>query len=602
MNPSRVCTFGFFDKNPIYPEAQVLLAGMTQADGKFVTSVSLPLHMSSVWVVGFMQKLEVQLASGSINHRFGGSMNTAKGGAFEAPKGSKNYQYVPGLTFNNLGVPNPMLFDPLPAGYVNRIATTFMEGVDLRTTHPGYFANGAMTLLKIDQPVNHVYVTFLHENASYKNVFGYYVYDQGQTINSVADLGPLTIVFPNTSYSGSGGGLQSGNMIDLGPVAGGKMLGYFIIANGWLNGSNVGNGYGRYFANENLNPEYDPFLRKHAVQCFDAEYQRMVVAFEDIERTPGFGSDHDYNDLVFSVVAEPWSSIDVGDVPPLDPGVDDDGDGVIDDLDDYPDDPDRAFDNYTPGENVWGSLAYEDLWPAYGDYDFNDLVIRYNINQVTNAQNKVKEIKSQFKLMAIGAAYRNGFALEMPFDANVIASTTSNLNLHSVVSAGSKAVVKVFNNAFDLIPQVPGQFINTVEGQQYHTPVLITLNMTLNTPQDPSTFNYLPPYNPFIFRSDNPGLEIHLADYPPTALMNMSMLGTSNDTSNPATGRYFKSAENLPWAIHIAAEFEHPVERAQITRAYNKFKHWAQSSGTSYPDWYMPKPGFRNAEFIYQTP
>jgi LruC domain-containing protein len=160
----------------------------------------------------------------------------------------------------------------------------------------------------------------------------------------------------------------------------------------------------------------------------------------------------------------------------------------------------------------------------------------------------------------------------------------------------------VFNNAFDVIPQVPGQYINTVPDEPYHEPVLITLDLVLSEAQNPNSFNYLPPYNPFIYRVNNRGLEIHLADYPPTGSMNTALFNTVNDTSNPALGRYFKSIENLPWALHIAEEFDHQIERSQITRAYNYFKDWAQSSGTSYPDWYQDLPGYRNEEYIYHTP
>ena len=59
---------------------------------------------------------------------------------------------------------------------------------------------------------------------------------------------------------------------------------------------------------------------------------------------------------------------------------DTDEDGVSDLFDDYPNDPEKAFDNYSPAEGQFGTLAFEDLWPAKGDYDFNDIVIDYQYN------------------------------------------------------------------------------------------------------------------------------------------------------------------------------------------------------------------------------
>ncbi|MDD4310478.1 MAG: DUF4842 domain-containing protein, partial [Candidatus Cloacimonetes bacterium] len=65
---------------------------------------------------------------------------------------------------------------------------------------------------------------------------------------------------------------------------------------------------------------------------------------------------------------------------------------------------------------------------------------------------------------------------------------------------------------------------------------------------------------------------------------------------------WYKTTTNLPWAIDIPASWDYPVEKAEVTKAYLKFQIWAQSSGTSYPDWYQNISGYRNPDFIYQTP
>ena len=44
--------------------------------------------------------------------------------------------------------------------------------------------------------------------------------------------------------------------------------------------------------------------------------------------------------------------------------TDTDSDGVADNLDDYPTDASRVYNNWYPNEKTWGSLAYEDLWPS----------------------------------------------------------------------------------------------------------------------------------------------------------------------------------------------------------------------------------------------
>jgi len=62
------------------------------------------------------------------------------------------------------------------------------------------------------------------------------------------------------------------------------------------------------------------------------------LAFEDKNRETE-NSDHDFNDMIFTIHATPFSAIDITDLPTVDPYTDRDGDGVPDEYDEYPDDP-----------------------------------------------------------------------------------------------------------------------------------------------------------------------------------------------------------------------------------------------------------------------
>jgi hypothetical protein len=98
---------------------------------------------------------------------------------------------------------------------------------------------------------------------------------------------------------------------------------------------------------------------------------------------------------------------------PLAVSQDADGDGVVDNEDAYPNDPNRAYNSYYPSENQTGTLAFEDLWPGQGDYDFNDMVVDYRMKTVTNAANDVVELFGQFTLRAAGASFHNGFGFQL---------------------------------------------------------------------------------------------------------------------------------------------------------------------------------------------
>ncbi len=290
-------------------------------------------------------------------------------------------------------------------------------------------------------------------------------------------------------------------------------------------------------------------------------------------------------------------------------GWDSDEDGVTDLNDDYPLDDERAYDNYYPAEDVFYTLAFEDKWPRKSDYDFNDIVVRWNYIQVTNALDEVVDIHGSFKLMAVGAGYHDGFGVQFPFAQSNYSDFDDCENTHQYVDNGTtNAVVILFNDAFDIMhePADTSTWINTVEGEPYVTPVDFEFTYTLSTPLDFSEWSSkeLPPYNPFIFVNNDRLLEIHLPDYAPTSKMTGTPhWGTYDDDSNPTTDRYFKTSNNLPWAINVAAEWDYPIEKSQITWAYLFFADWAENGGTVHTDWYDSSiPENIDANHIYTPP
>lgn len=285
--------------------------------------------------------------------------------------------------------------------------------------------------------------------------------------------------------------------------------------------------------------------------------------------------------------------------------VDTDGDGVIDALDDFPDDATAAEAVYTPSDIGWGSLAFEDLWPSQGDYDFNDLVVNYRFTQISNAQSQVVRLEAKFRIKAIGASFRNGLGFKMNLDPSLI-SNVSGYNLtENYISLDAKgleanhndgATVIVFDDAYDNIPRLGnGRYINTEKGQPTSVGNEITVIINFVNPIDPSLLGSAP-FNPFLIVDGVRGREVHLADMAPTDLVDPSFFNTIHDNTNVGTGVYYRNENNLPWAINIIHEFRYPEENKPINSAYNYFNSWAQSGGNSYEDWYKDDPGYRNTD------
>ncbi len=261
--------------------------------------------------------------------------------------------------------------------------------------------------------------------------------------------------------------------------------------------------------------------------------------------------------------------------------------------------------------NYNGTLAYEDLWPSKGDYDFNDLVIGYDFLITKNMSEQIEHITATFTIYAFGAGFYNGFGFTLP---NVEPSQISSVTgyelkpntIHTLAPNGleagqSKATVIVYDDSFDQMTH-PGMGIgvNTTPWAPYVTPETLTVEMSFDL-SNPITFSQLDigNFNPFIIVNQNRDVEVHLPDYTPSDLADQSMPGTFDDASDPGNGKFYVTATNLPWAINIPVLFEYPIEKTDITQVYNHFAEWAESGGQQYQDWYEDNPGYRNSSLIY---
>jgi LruC domain-containing protein len=294
-----------------------------------------------------------------------------------------------------------------------------------------------------------------------------------------------------------------------------------------------------------------------------------------------------------------------------------DNDGVADNEDNYPNDPYRAYNNYYPGVSQYGTLAFEDNWPNKADYDFNDIVVNYRLNTITNAQNNVVEILGKFVLRASGASFRNAFAFQIDdITPDKIISTSGNsIEVPSIFGFESNGLESnqqfanciVFDNFFNVMPHPgSGTGINTDKSAPTVPYDTLDVNLVFISNGNPSpggtvTINQLPSssFNFYIISNQERGREIHLADKAPTSLVSNAFFGTGSDDSNPGTGRYYKTSNNLPWGINILQGFDYPIEKALVNEAYLHFIEWAESSGISYPNWYSNESGFRDDSKIY---
>jgi LruC domain-containing protein len=251
-----------------------------------------------------------------------------------------------------------------------------------------------------------------------------------------------------------------------------------------------------------------------------------------------------------------------------------DGDGIIDRWDDYPDDPNATTTSYFP-ESGKQILAFEDLWPHLGDFDFNDLVLSNQAVFKKNSSGKPLEANFTISIDAIGASYTNGFAMmlytinKQPFANNIIQSVSGNVSLDPDNVNG----LIITNDVFET---TNNRYQNNGIGA---VGVPDTLRFTIIFNENAAEF--IPEI--YLFRTNERGLEVHQSGFPRTSTANLDYFNTGNDAGD------YKTASGLPWAMEIILDgiYKCPIEKVDILLAYPQFEGWATSNGSNNPTWYL---------------
>nr|WP_298928612.1 LruC domain-containing protein [uncultured Allomuricauda sp.] len=264
---------------------------------------------------------------------------------------------------------------------------------------------------------------------------------------------------------------------------------------------------------------------------------------------------------------------------------DTDGDGITDSNDEYPDDADKAFEQFTPSKYGWGTLAFEDLWPFLGDYDFNDTAVNYRFVAVLNADNMAVQLDVHFEVTSDGAGLINAFGIELESIApSLIESVTGTVLTEDFINVASNGVEQGQNRAVIILFDDNHAMLNV--------PTTVAIKFT--TPITTTQLG-LAPFNPFIIVNGDRGKEIHLPNRFRTTLgVNDTTVGGVNRDED---GNY-KTDTGLPWAINIMHNFKPPKENIPVNQAYNFFNEWATSGGTLFQDWYKDSAGYRNESVL----
>lgn len=423
----------------------------------------------------------------------------------------------------------------------------FPEEKDNRNTN--LVSENADVLIKKDANVT---INYFGGTTEARSVFAYYCYPENATQDEIREASQhACVIFPNAhsislgAYSGVAVDLKYINKegvipsVDSDIFPAGTKIGFLIWNNGWKSSAVQGN---MFYSTKFLNTTKVSHTAIFAAENNEGE-KFNIISMEDWK-----GNIKDYNDVAFIISSNPVTAIEVPNVP--NPG-------------------DRQ------GTDIYcGLLGFEDNWPEQGDYDMNDVVMKYQSNIDYNNDNKVLNIIDKFTLTWTGAAYRNSFAYEVPFD---LSRAKVSIN-GSVSSSYSGNVITLFTDAKKElgVSGVPAEdmILQDIEEKTY------TVSIQFDDPVIDKS-EVVAPYNPFIKVSGS-FTEVHLTNYKPTEAANNHFPAGADIATGD--GKYFICKDGFPFAIHMDARLDKSLlnldlknEKVRIDKTYPKFKDWVKT-------------------------
>jgi hypothetical protein len=210
--------------------------------------------------------------------------------------------YQPLGTYNSDGTPDYLINPPdvVSSDMQTFINSILIEHSDLRPRHPELLATSAIADIKITQ-ASDVFITFVSQVTNATNALGFYTYNTATPPASAKDIVTITYVLPSAGLNTK---LHAGDKVKIGRFSPGTSIGFVIMKNAWIAATaTLDNKVVHFCSDDVLNPEVDPNLKKHAVLINYAPESKVLIGFENTDRTTT--SDNDFNDIVIYATVTP---------------------------------------------------------------------------------------------------------------------------------------------------------------------------------------------------------------------------------------------------------------------------------------------------------
>lgn len=468
--------------------------------------------------------------------------------------------------------------------YHNEVSTDILTRISLalpekQEVDPAFLSNNAIYLKEEAE----VFMSILTSNSTvYKNALDYFFFEGTKEElmaiprDKIEKTDVIAIPFAHLQNANSNSRLKCGDYVQLyyynettgewsTKFPANVTIGFGLRTNAYdIDNVNLNSGW--QFSHFSLNTMNE--AQRHHASMLNAGTKAdkfIVFGFEDAQNLTY--SDRDYNDVMFHMMVSPSSAIDDDNIPVI-----------------PSEDPEIIVETERNG-----ILAFEDLWPARGDYDLNDVVVSYSSNATltyndNDKQTYLTKLEDTFSLLHSGASYHNKFGLKIDVNPALIESITINGEAYTPKTDSYKGITGIILDLCDDVLSVIDPF---VENEPYDYNIVITFREGITEAE----FERIgAPYNPFITTPEE-GVEVHVSRYYPTSRANLSKFGTIDDMSDVNADVYYVSGSSnkYPFAIHLSGvrSFRIPEEAKTIDKTYPRFINWVESGCTEYTDWYL---------------
>lgn len=196
--------------------------------------------------------------------------------------------------FDETGKPLNLLKDSVSQHLTAFLDNILVDGRSLPKNEPDLFSSASIGDLAIAAKSD-VFLTFVQQQAHNTNAIGYYTYPTGQPPTKPEDIEKITYCFAS---AGNSSPLKPGDKVRLGTFNSGTSIGFVLLSKAWdPRTAKLNNKVVHFCSNDALNPEKDPKLRKHAVLIPYPAENKVLIGFEDMDRTNP-ACDHDFDDVV----------------------------------------------------------------------------------------------------------------------------------------------------------------------------------------------------------------------------------------------------------------------------------------------------------------